>query len=101
MVVIGGGFIAMEVSSVLAQKGIETTMVLSEDRIWKSFFSATMSKFFEKYYEDRHVRFAKNTNVVDGRRCGEIGRTAKWRDSGVRYGRGGHWCNSDHGATTQ
>jgi NADPH-dependent 2,4-dienoyl-CoA reductase/sulfur reductase-like enzyme len=65
VVVIGGGFIAMEVSSVLAQKGIETTMVLSEDRIWKSFFSATMSKFFEKYYEDRHVRFAKNTNVVE------------------------------------
>src|SRR5687768_12080889 len=31
-VVIGGGFIAMEVSSVLAQKGIETTMVLPHDR---------------------------------------------------------------------
>ena len=29
----------MEVTSVLAQKGIETTMVLPEDRIWKRFFS--------------------------------------------------------------
>jgi NADPH-dependent 2,4-dienoyl-CoA reductase/sulfur reductase-like enzyme len=64
-VVIGGGFIAMEVTSVLAQKGIETTMVLPEDRIWKRFFTATMSKFFEKYYAERGVRFAKNTKVVE------------------------------------
>jgi NADPH-dependent 2,4-dienoyl-CoA reductase/sulfur reductase-like enzyme len=64
-VVIGGGFIAMEVTSVLAQKGIETTMVMPEDRIWKRFFSATMSKFFEKYYAERGVRFAKNTKVVE------------------------------------
>jgi 3-phenylpropionate/trans-cinnamate dioxygenase ferredoxin reductase subunit len=55
----------MEVSSVPPQKGIETTMVLSENRIWKRFFSATMSKFFEKYYAGRHVRFAKNTNAVE------------------------------------
>ena len=32
-VVIGSGFIAMEVASVLAQKGIATTMVLREDRL--------------------------------------------------------------------
>lgn len=64
-VVIGGGFIAMEVTSILAQRGIETTMVLPEDRIWKRFFSATMSQFFEKYYAERGVRFAKNTKVVE------------------------------------
>jgi NADPH-dependent 2,4-dienoyl-CoA reductase/sulfur reductase-like enzyme len=39
-------------------------MVVSEERIWKRFFSATMSKFFEKYYAERDVRFAKNTKVV-------------------------------------
>jgi NADPH-dependent 2,4-dienoyl-CoA reductase/sulfur reductase-like enzyme len=58
-VVIGGGFIAMEVTSVFAQRGIETTMVFPEDRIWKRFFSATMSQFFEKYYAERGVRFAR------------------------------------------
>lgn len=63
-VVIGGGFIAMEVTSVLAQKGIETTMVLPEDRIWKRFFTAPMSRFFEDYYTARGVRFAKNTKVA-------------------------------------
>lgn len=64
-VVIGDGFIAMEVTSVLAQKGIETTMVLPDDRIWKRFFTPPMSRFFENYYAARGVRFAKNTKVVE------------------------------------
>jgi NADPH-dependent 2,4-dienoyl-CoA reductase/sulfur reductase-like enzyme len=64
-VVIGGGFIAMEVSSVLAQKGIETTMVLPHDRIWKRFFTSPMSIFFESYYMARGVRFAKNIRVAE------------------------------------
>ena len=64
-IVIGGGFIAMEVVSVLAQKGIETTMVLPDDRIWKRFFTAAMSRFFEDYYAARGVRFAKKTKVAE------------------------------------
>ena len=64
-VVIGGGFIAMEVASVLAQMGIETTMVLPDDRIWKRFFTSPMSRFFEDYYTARGVRFAKITKVVE------------------------------------
>ncbi len=64
-VVIGGGFISMEVASILAQKGIETTMVMPDDRIWKRFFTSAMSRFFEKYYTDRGVRFAKNTKVTE------------------------------------
>src|SRR3954465_4677059 len=54
----------MEVTSVLAQKGIETTMVLPDDRIWKRFFTAPMSLFFEDYFTARGVRFAKNNKVV-------------------------------------
>ena len=34
-VVIGGGFIGMEVAAVLTQKGVTVTMVLNEDRIWR------------------------------------------------------------------
>lgn len=71
-VVIGGGFIAMEVTSVLAQKGIETTMVLPDDRIWKRFFTAPMSRFFEEYYTARGVRFAKNNKVVTLKGSGAV-----------------------------
>ena len=71
-VVIGGGFIGMEVTSVLAQKGIETTMVLPDDRIWKRFFTASMSRFFEEYYTARGVRFAKNNKVVELKGSGHV-----------------------------
>ena len=37
----------------LAQKGVETTMVLRDDRIWKQFFTPEMSQFFEAYYAQR------------------------------------------------
>ena len=63
-VVLGGSFIGMEVASVLAQKKIETTMVLREDRIWKQFFSPEMSRFFETYYVARGVRFQKTASIA-------------------------------------
>src|SRR5437764_8722380 len=62
-VVIGGGFISMEVASILAQKGIETTMVVQDDRIWKRFFTPAMSRFFEDYYAARGVQFAKQSTA--------------------------------------
>ena len=64
-VVIGGGFIGMEVAAVLAQKQIEVTMVLNEDRIWKRLFSPEMSSFFESYYSSRGVRLIKSTAVTE------------------------------------
>ena len=72
-VVVGGGFIAMEVASVLSQTGIETTMAMPEDRVWKQFFTAEMSKFFEDYFSARGVRFRKGVGIA---RCGAMD---KWR----------------------
>lgn len=81
-VVIGGGFIAMEVASVLAQRGIETTMVLRDDRIWKQFFTPAMSRFFEKYYSDRGVRFVRQTEVTELRGDGVV-KSAEVADGGT------------------
>jgi NADPH-dependent 2,4-dienoyl-CoA reductase/sulfur reductase-like enzyme len=66
-VVIGGGFIGMEVAAILSHKGIEVTMILSDDRIWKRLFSPQMSSFFEAYYASRGVRFAKNATATEVR----------------------------------
>jgi NADPH-dependent 2,4-dienoyl-CoA reductase/sulfur reductase-like enzyme len=71
-VVIGGGFIAMEVAAVLAQKGVEVTMVLREDRIWKQFFSPQMSLLFEAYYTARGVRFVKMATIKELRGDGTV-----------------------------
>jgi NADPH-dependent 2,4-dienoyl-CoA reductase/sulfur reductase-like enzyme len=64
-VVIGGGFIGMEVAAVLAQKGIPVIMAMPEDRIWKRFFTPAMSSFFERYYTSRDVRFVKQAKVAE------------------------------------
>ncbi|MDE3094905.1 MAG: NAD(P)/FAD-dependent oxidoreductase [Chloroflexota bacterium] len=56
-VVVGGGFIAMEVASVLATAGVKTTMLFPEDRVWMRLFSPEMSMFFARYYQQRDVTF--------------------------------------------
>ncbi len=63
-IVVGGGFIAMEVSSVLAGRGIETTMLIRDDRMWKAFFTPEMSAFFKKYYIDHGTRVLTQTAVA-------------------------------------
>ena len=71
-VVVGGGFIGMEVAAVLAQNGVEVTMVLNEDRIWKRLFSSQMSNFFETYYEARGVHLIKSASVTGLRGDGVV-----------------------------
>lgn len=71
-VVIGGGFIGMEVAAVLAQQGLEVTMVLRDERIWKQFFSPRMSSFFENYYAARGVRFVRTATVKELRGDGTV-----------------------------
>lgn len=62
--VIGGGFIGMEVASVLAQKKIETTLIVPEERVWSRVFTPAMSEFFEHYYAARGVRLLFGQTVV-------------------------------------
>jgi NADPH-dependent 2,4-dienoyl-CoA reductase/sulfur reductase-like enzyme len=62
----------MEVCAVLAQKNIETTMVLREDRVWKHFFTPEMSRMFEQYFSDRGVRLVKAAELREARGGGAI-----------------------------
>lgn len=75
-VVIGGGFIGMEVASVLAQKGVETRLVFPEERVWQRFFTPEMSAFFERYYQERGVTIQPRTRIAslagDGRVAGVV-----------------------------
>jgi NADPH-dependent 2,4-dienoyl-CoA reductase/sulfur reductase-like enzyme len=63
VVVLGAGFIGMEVASQSAQQGRGTIMVFPQDRVWKNFFTPEMSRFFQKYYEARGVHFVHNAKV--------------------------------------
>ena len=61
--VIGSGFIGMEAASVLARKGIDTTLIFPAERVWKKFFTPEMSAFFQKYFSDRGVKFLPNERI--------------------------------------
>jgi NADPH-dependent 2,4-dienoyl-CoA reductase/sulfur reductase-like enzyme len=63
-VVIGGGFIGMEVASVLSQKNIETSLIIREARVWSRVFTPAMSEFFERYYFSRGVKLVKNESIA-------------------------------------
>jgi NADPH-dependent 2,4-dienoyl-CoA reductase/sulfur reductase-like enzyme len=63
-VVVGGGFIGMEVASVLAQKNVETSLVIREERVWSRVFSPEISAFFDDYYSARGVRIIKQASVT-------------------------------------
>lgn len=62
--VIGGGFIAMEAASSLAQRGLEVTMAVREERIWKAFFTEEMSAAFQRYYESKGVRLVFGAKIA-------------------------------------
>ncbi len=63
-VIIGGGYIGLETSSVLAQKGVATTVVASGEKLLARMFTPEMSDFFQRYYEERGVVFVKNTKAT-------------------------------------
>ncbi len=63
-VVIGSGFIGMEVASVLAGHGVRTTMVFPDDRVWKRLFTSPVSTFFERQFAGQGITFRKSDTVV-------------------------------------
>ena len=63
-VVIGSGFIGMEVASVLAGHGVRTTMVFPDDRVWKRLFTPPISTFFERQFTGQGITFRKSDTVV-------------------------------------
>jgi NADPH-dependent 2,4-dienoyl-CoA reductase/sulfur reductase-like enzyme len=74
--IIGGGFIGMEVAAVLAQKGVAVTMVLRAERVFKRLFTPEMSSFFEDYYTARGVRFVRSAKVSEVRGDGCVSAVA-------------------------
>jgi len=63
-VVIGSGFIGMEVASVLAKGGVETTLVFPQDRVWSKLFTPEMSAWFQRYFEKRGVKLLAEKKVA-------------------------------------
>lgn len=63
-VVIGGGFIGMEVAASLAQRGLPVTMTVAPERLGPAAFTPEMSQYFQTYFEARGVQVLTGTTVT-------------------------------------
>jgi NADPH-dependent 2,4-dienoyl-CoA reductase/sulfur reductase-like enzyme len=63
-IVIGGGFIGMEVSAVLQALGLATTLVFRSTHLNERIFTTRMAAFFENYYRDCGVTLCAQERVI-------------------------------------
>jgi 3-phenylpropionate/trans-cinnamate dioxygenase ferredoxin reductase component len=55
VVIVGGGYIGLEVAAVVASEGRSVTVVEAEDRVLKRVAGETTSQFFDRYHRARGV----------------------------------------------
>ena len=63
MVIVGGGYIGLEVASVAIKAGINVTVVEMEDRILKRVTTPTMSEFYHNLHIEHGVKIELNTSI--------------------------------------
>lgn len=62
-VIIGAGFIGMEVAATLTQKGIACTVLEMAPRMWPALVPEVTASAIQRYFETRGVRFIFGTGV--------------------------------------
>ncbi|CAI5961820.1 unnamed protein product [Closterium sp. NIES-65] len=60
-VVVGGGYIGLELAAILAMNDIKATMVFPEPFCMPRLFTPTLAAFYEGYYEAKGVTIVKGT----------------------------------------
>lgn len=60
-VIIGGGFLGLEISSALRANNHEVTMVFPEPWLVHRFFTAETASFYESYYANKGIKIIKGT----------------------------------------
>jgi NADPH-dependent 2,4-dienoyl-CoA reductase/sulfur reductase-like enzyme len=69
-VIVGGGFIGMELASSLTQRGVKVTLLERGDRIWRRFAEETLAGYFQDYCAARGVTFLRKQQVAEIRGVG-------------------------------
>jgi len=64
-VLIGAGFIGMEVAASLTQQGVQVTVIEAQPHIWARFADATLAGFFQDYCTQRGVTFHTSDTVTE------------------------------------
>lgn len=64
-VIIGAGFIGMEVAASLTQRGVQVTVIEAQPHIWARFADATLAGFFQEYCAKKGVTFYTSELVTE------------------------------------
>jgi 3-phenylpropionate/trans-cinnamate dioxygenase ferredoxin reductase subunit len=71
LVVVGGGYIGLEVASVAATHGLAVTVIEIADRLMARTVAPAISEFYEKTHRDAGVDIRCNTAVTEFRAAGD------------------------------
>ena len=63
MVIVGGGYIGLEVASIAVSAGMDVTIIETEDRILKRVTTPEMSEFYHQLHIDRGVKIVLQSGV--------------------------------------
>ena len=64
VVIVGGGYIGLEVAAVARTMGHEVTVIEAQDRVMKRVVSPTISAWFQQLHADRGVRLMLDTGIT-------------------------------------
>lgn len=64
-VIIGAGFIGMEVAASLMQRGVHTTVIEAQAHIWPRFADATLAGAIQQYFTQKGVIIRTNDQVTE------------------------------------
>jgi len=70
VVLVGAGFIGMELAASLRKLDVDPVVIDIADRVWSTVLPPPVSRFLKRYFEERGVRFLLERNVaaLDGTR---------------------------------
>jgi len=71
-VLIGAGFIGLEVAASLTRMGVQVTVVEAADHIWARFADATLAGYFQQYCTEKGVIFLTRETVAEIRGNGHV-----------------------------
>ncbi|KAK4801447.1 hypothetical protein SAY86_021934 [Trapa natans] len=75
VVVVGGGYIGMEVAAAAVGWNLDTTIIFPEKHLLQRLFTPSLAQRYEKLYQDNGVKFMKDASIKtleagsDGRVC--------------------------------
>ncbi len=64
LVIVGGGYIGLEVAAVAIKRGLDVTVLETEDRVLARVTAPQLSAFYEKVHSDAGVKVRTNTQVT-------------------------------------